>query len=337
MRHSWAVVLALPLLAFRCGVRAEEPPDPYDQSKTPVEVDATDPNAVKIVLVAGSRSHGPGDHEYFAGMALLANMLKQTPNVFPVLVRDGWPKDVKVFDGAKAIVFFSDGRGGHPILQKGRLDLLQKHIDRGVGWVNLHYSVDYPRSAGDRILTWMGGYYDEAVSINPFWKANFKVIPEHPVTRGVKPFAQQDEWYYNMRWCDEMKGVTPLLKAVPPDGTRGTADAKKYPGREEIVAWAFERPDGGRAFGFTGGHSHRNFAHDDLRRLLTNAILWTAKVEIPAEGAPCVLDPKDLTTNLDFKGLDPAAQLKLRDEVKALKARVAELEKENEALKAKAK
>jgi hypothetical protein len=192
-------------------------------------------------------------------------------------------------------------------------------------------------SAGDRILTWMGGYYDEAVSINPFWKANFKVIPEHPVTRGVKPFAQQDEWYYNLRWCDEMKGVTPLLKAVPPDGTRGTADAKKYPGREEIVAWAFERPDGGRAFGFTGGHSHKNFAHVDLRRLLTNAILWTAKVEIPAEGAKCDLDPKDLTTNLDFKGLDPAAQLKLRDEVKALKARVAELEKENEALKAKAK
>ncbi|MGD0093305.1 MAG: ThuA domain-containing protein [Planctomycetota bacterium] len=302
MRYTSCLPAVLALLALGAGTRAEEEVDPYDQSKVPLEVEPTDPNAIKIVLVAGSKSHGPNDHEYFAGLALLANMLRQTPNVFPVMAREGWPKNEKIFEGAKSIAFFSDGRAGHPIVKPGRMDILQKYIDQGAGWVNIHYAVDYPPAVGDRILTWMGGYYDVGCSVNPFWVADFKSIPEHPVTRGLKPFTARDEWYYNMRFCEGMKGVTPLLQAVPPDNTRGTADAKKYPGRAEIVAWAFERPNGGRSFGFTGGHSHKFFEEVNFRRIITNALLWTAKVEVPADGAKVDLDPKDLMRYLDDKG-----------------------------------
>src|SRR6516165_3501484 len=65
--------------------------DPYDQSKVPLEVQPTDPAQTMIVLVAGHQSHGPGDHEFFAGSAILMKMLKETPGVFPVMARDGWP------------------------------------------------------------------------------------------------------------------------------------------------------------------------------------------------------------------------------------------------------
>jgi hypothetical protein len=65
--------------------------DPYDQSGVPLEVQPPDPGLTKIVLVAGRRSHGPGEHEFFAGCALLMKLLKQSPGVFPVLARDGWP------------------------------------------------------------------------------------------------------------------------------------------------------------------------------------------------------------------------------------------------------
>src|SRR5256885_7167668 len=51
------------------------------------------------------------------------------------------------------------------------------------------------------------------------------------------------------------------------------------------MAWAFERADGGRSFGFTGGHVHNNWANEDYRRLMVNAILWSAKIDVPAEGA----------------------------------------------------
>src|SRR5262245_36929099 len=108
--------------------RAAEP-DPYDQSGVPLEVQPTDLKAVKIVLVAGRQSHGPGEHEFFAGCALLMKLLKQTPGVAPVMVRDGWPKNPKTFENAKAVVFFMDGGGGHPIIQKGHREVVQKLID----------------------------------------------------------------------------------------------------------------------------------------------------------------------------------------------------------------
>src|SRR5262249_48221766 len=133
------------------------------------------------------------------------------------------------------------------------------------------------------------------------WKGEFQSLPEHPITRGVKPFTIQDEWYYNMRWAPDMKGVTPILKATPPDNTRRTAAAAEHKGREEILAWAFERPDGGRSFGFTGGHFHRNWGDDNFRRLVVNAILWSAKLEVPKDGTKVLLDPAELKKNLDRK------------------------------------
>jgi len=91
------------------------------------------------------------------------------------------------------------------------------------------------------------------------------------------------------------------LKATPPDNVRGTPAAKEHPGRSEIVAWAFERGNSGRSFGFTGGHFHRNWGDENFRRLVTNAILWTAKVDVPKNGAKVELDAAELKKNLDRK------------------------------------
>jgi type 1 glutamine amidotransferase len=293
-------VRILALATFAVGGVVAADVDPYDQSKVPLEVDTTDASLTKIVLVAGSKSHGPGDHEFFAGCAILMDMLKQTPGVFPVMARDGWPRNEAIFKGAKSVLFYMDGRGGHPVAK--HFDVLQPLIDQGVGWVNLHYAVDYTPKDGAKVIEWMGGFYDAEISINPHWDADFSALPDHPVSRGVKPFKIRDEWYYNMRWLPDQSKVVPLLQAVPPDNTRGTPDAKSHPGRSEVTAWAYERANGGRAFGFTGGHTHRNWANDDFRRLVVNAILWTAKVEVPKEGAPCVLAPGAIERNLDDKG-----------------------------------
>ncbi len=300
-------ILAAVLMIAAPVVRAEDKAavDPFDQSKVPLEVDTDDTKLTKIVLVAGSKSHGPGEHEFFAGSAILMKLLQETPGVFPVMARDGWPKNEKIFENAKAIVFYMDGGGGHPLLRKGHMDLMQTYIDKGVGFVNLHYAVEYPKGpeAGDRILKWLAGYYETGYSINPTWKANYKELPEHAITRGVKPFSIQDEWYYNMRWAEDKTGVTELLRDAPPDGTRGTPDAKAHPGRIETMAWAFERPGDahGRSFGFTGGHFHQNWGDENYRRLVTNAILWSAHVEVPKEGAKVDLDPAELKKNMDKK------------------------------------
>jgi type 1 glutamine amidotransferase len=228
-------------------------------------------------------------------------LLQETPGVFPVMVKNGWPQNPKTFESAKAVVFFMDGGNGHPIIQKEHREVVQKLIDQGVGFVNLHYAVEYPRSQSDHVLAWLGGYYETGFSTNPHWKADFQGLPEHAITLGVKPFGIQDEWYFNIRFAPASRNLTPILKATPPDDKRGTADAKSHPGREEIVAWAFERADGGRSFGFTGGHFHRNWGDENFRRLVVNAILWTAKLDVPPGGAKVDLDPAELNKNLDTK------------------------------------
>jgi type 1 glutamine amidotransferase len=301
-RLNWfsiSILLAVGLVGVeRRGVAKD---DPYDQSKVPLEVQPSDSSLAKIVLVAGHKSHGKGEHEFFAGCSVLMKLLQENPGVFPVMARDGWPKNPKTFEGAKSVVFFMDGGGGHPIIQKNRMETIQRLMDEGVGFVNIHYAVEYPKKQGEQILSWLGGYYETGYSINPHWMADIKTLPDHPVTYGVKPVAIQDEWYYNIRFEPNMKGVTPILKAIPPDSTRGTPEAEKHPGREEILAWTFDRANGGRSFGFTGAHFHKNWGDPNFRRLVVNAILWSAKLEVPKTGAKVDLDPADLNKNLDRK------------------------------------
>jgi type 1 glutamine amidotransferase len=276
--------------------------DPYDQSGVPLEKQPTDPALNKIVLVAGHASHGPREHEFFAGCAVLMKLLQETPGVYPVMARDGWPKNPEeTFKDAKAVVFYMDGGGSHPIISPPHMAVVKKLMDDKVGFVNLHYAVEYPKEKADPILSWLGGYYETAYSINPTYLGEIKSLPDHPITRGVKPFSIKDEWYYNIRFDPEMKGVTPILRATPPDNTRTTEDAKKHPGREETLAWAFERANGGRSFGFTGGHYHDNWGDENFRRLVVNAILWTAKIDVPKEGARVELDAAELNKNLDKK------------------------------------
>jgi len=306
MRH---LVAGWFLLSLSVMASAQEPPadDPkrYDQSSIRLEEDSPDPSLAKIVLVAGSKSHGPGDHEFFSGCVILMKMLKQTPGVWPVMVRDGWPKNEKIFDGAKCVVFYMDGGGGHPIIS--RPDRIQRITDltaKGVGFVNLHYAVEYPSKFNQSVFGWLGGYYETGFSTNPHWDADFKELPEHPITRGVKPFKIRDEWYFNIRFDGDMKGVTPILQSAPPDNVRGTAAAKKFPGRTEVVAWTYDRSGGGRSFGFTGGHTHKNWGDPNFRRLVTNAILWCAQIEVPKDGAKVQFDNKELYWHMDNKGFN---------------------------------
>ena len=301
-----AAPAAAALLAIPAPTRADNAPaaNPYDQSKVPLEAEPpADFKGKRILLVAGRKSHGPGDHEFFAGTAVLMNLLKQTEGVWPIMAREGWPKNEKLFDSADAVVMYMDGGGGHPAIAKPeRIALIDKQLARGAGWVNVHYAVEYPAKVGVTVQNWLGGYYETGFSINPHWDAQIRSLPKHEITRGVKPFTIRDEWYYNMRFVDHLKNVTPILQALPPDGTRGTPAAKARKGEIETLAWAYERDGGGRSFGFTGAHFHRNWANENFRRVVVNAVLWSAKIPVPEGGAKVAFDPADLNKNLDWKG-----------------------------------
>lgn len=278
----------------------------------------------KIVLVAGKPSHPPRMHEFNAGVQLIKKSLKDFKGLDVQLSLNGWPKNEELFDGAKAVVFYMDGGGRHEVVQeKGRrLKMVDEWANQGVGLGFMHYGVEVvAEQAGEEFQRWIGGHYEHMFSCNPIWEPQFDAFPEHPITNGVKPFKAKDEWYFNMRFhaglnaevkyaeTDTLK-FWPILVARPSDAVR---DGKyvwpqgPYPhiqaskGRAEAMMWAVERKDGGRGFGFTGGHFHDNWGNDEYRKTVLNALAWLAKVEVPKDGIESQVTREDLDSNLDPK------------------------------------
>ncbi|RMG38982.1 MAG: DUF1080 domain-containing protein, partial [Planctomycetota bacterium] len=243
-------------------------------SQSAVPTAAKAPQKKKIVFIAGPRSHGFAAHEHKAGCMLLAKAINENvPQAEAVVVTNGWPKDSSILDDAASIVVYSDGGGRHPLL--GHLDEVNALMKKGVGLACIHYAVEVPKGpAGEKFLEWIGGYFETNWSVNPHWTANFRKLPEHPITNGVRPFAINDEWYYHMRFREGLEGITPILSDLPPASTLNRPDGPHSNNphvREAVlkrkepqhVAWAYQRPDGGRGFGFTGGHVHWNWGHND--------------------------------------------------------------------------
>ncbi len=279
-----------------------------------VQLSAPAAEKKNIVLIAGKQSHGPGAHEHNAGVQLLAKCLRAAvPELVEVKVHLNaeWPAEEEI-KSADTILIYADGFTMHPALQGDHLQQLSVEMKRGCGFMALHWATEVPKNKGEaEFLDWMGGYCDPSWSVNPHWQADFTTLPEHPITSGVHPFSTNDEWYFHMRFREGMASVRPILTAVPPDSTMSRPDgmrsgnpdvrkdvANKVP---QHVAWAAERTGGGRGFGFTGGHFHKGWANNDQRKLVLNAILWTAKAAVPANGVESVVTEEDLKQNLDPK------------------------------------
>ena len=272
---------------------------------------AEDGRKRRLVMVAGAPSHPAGMHEFNAGVWLLNKALAEVPGLETVVHHGGWPKDRNFFDGADGILLYSDGGPGHMALQGENLEVLRRLMAQGVGLMCAHYAVEVPKDRGaEEWRAWIGGCYEKDFSCNPLWEPKFAAFPKHPICNGVQPFAVRDEWYFNMRFRPEMKGVTPLLTATPSDQVRNGPyvwpagpyqhiQAEK--GRAEHLMWCVERPDGGRGVGFTGGHFHRNWGDDNFRKIVANALCWISKVEVPAAGVGSTIAPADLERQLDPK------------------------------------
>ncbi len=262
----------------------------------------------RVVLVAGERSHGYGTHEFRAGARLLANALAESGLPLEVAVHEGgWPASAEGWlDGADALVLYMDGGAEHPVL--AHLDDVEAHVARGGGLFVMHYALEVPTGpASEAFRRWIGGSYEDRFSTNPVWRAELE-IADHPAARGVAAFAADDEWYFNLRLDTASPGFRPLLRAVPDDEARENPTWPRTPhssvldarGRTEILAWTFERPDGGRGAGFTGGHFHWNWGRDAYRRLVLNTIAWVAGAPVPEGGVPSpAIDFETLRANQD--------------------------------------
>ena len=242
----------------------------------------------KIVFIAGENGHHPNQPT----IRLLRACLDASPDAEGVSTEYHfvWPQQPSTLDDSAAIVVMSEGPNKkgmeHPIFQGDRTGSMDKLMRKGVGLVCIHYTLYATQEIqAPKLLAWLGAYYDfqgygssHGVSRKPL--ACTPATPEHPICRGWQRFSvAQNEFYHDLRFASGGGRITPILTAPfrteKPDG--------------QVVAWAFERADGGRAFGFGGGHFYENLAVDPLRTMLLNAILWVAKVDVPPRGVRSVI------------------------------------------------
>ncbi|MEY3000116.1 MAG: hypothetical protein RL648_330 [Verrucomicrobiota bacterium] len=284
-----------------------------------IELRVLEPEDKKeILFLAGKNSHAPGAHEHHAGCHLLARSLNESGlDVIAQVVTEGaWPEPWVGYDKPDAVVMYCDGYTHHMALE--HQERLARLTEAGVGVACIHFATEVePDKLGDTFLDWLGGYFSVNWSVNPHWTASFESLPDHPVANGVRPFSILDEWYYHLRFRPDMEGVTPILSALPQletltkraaDPLRGSNPAVMeavQEGEPQVVAWASVHPETmGRGFGFTGGHFHKNWQHDDFRKVVLNGLYWTAGGTVPPNGVPS-RTPSDLDLLLNQKAPKP--------------------------------
>jgi len=231
-------------------------------------------NRKTVLLLGQRRDHPPGSHEYMPGLRVLAKCLEQFPSLQVKLVAadEPWPEGPDLLAEADGVVLYL-GQGGRWIqLDEKRLQAIEQLAARGAGIVALHWAIGakddkYIEPHRSLIGAVHGGHDRKYIITTTLVRV---ARPQHPIAFGIGSFTLKDEFYYRLKFAAKGK-VIPILQV--------TIDEKC-----ETVAWAYERPDGGRSFGFSGLHFHDNWRLPECRRLVTQAVLWTLRLPVPSQG-----------------------------------------------------
>ena len=212
---------------------------------------------LNIVLVAGQKDHGPGEHDYPAWQTQWGQLLAAAPNL---VVSAAWdfPNEEQMA-GADVLIFFQKGAWNDD-----RARQLDAYQARGGGAVYIHWAVN----GDDRVA-------DFSTRIGLASKGNsirYRHGPltldmhntDHPIMRNIDRLTLYDESYWML--TGDLKNVTLL----------GTSTEE---GEATPQIWAYEK-NAGRVFVSIPGHYSWTFDDPIFRTLLLRGIAWTAKEQV---------------------------------------------------------
>jgi len=240
----------------------------------------------RVLLIGqGPDGHPRATHEYNAAAHLMAKLLSRTERLQTIAVSaDGeWKEGPELLDGVDAVVVFVS-QGAHWIQEDAaRLAAFQKLARRGGGLICLHWGMGTQDAKNIKaFVDLFGGCHGGPDRRYKVVDVRTKLVADsHPILRGIEPLDVHEEFYFKLKTPKSTDGFVPLIKVAIED-------------EDHTVSWAWERPDGGRSFGFTGLHFHDNWKHDAYRRLMTQAVHWVLKRDPAQDGDLVPLSSVDL-------------------------------------------
>jgi type 1 glutamine amidotransferase len=228
----------------------------------------------KTLLLLWQRpdGHPPQTHEYQSGLAELAKLLEQVDGLHVRMVNadEPWtdgPELLETADGA--VLFLAEGARWIQADPR-RYEAFAQLASRRGGLSVLHWGMG-TRAAEpiERFVKLFGACHGGPDRKYQVVETDVRIVDSaHPATAGLADFRVRDEFYYQLKRVMPDAGLHPLVQAVIDE-------------RPEMVAWAYDRPDGGRSFGFSGLHFHENWKRAEYRTLVKQGVLWTMK--LPSE------------------------------------------------------
>jgi type 1 glutamine amidotransferase len=237
-----------------------------------------------LLLAQGPDGHMPTTHEYVPGLTILKKCLAPVKGLDIQLVRadEPWATGPELIGRADGVVLFLCEGGKWMNAEPKRLGALKALAARGGGIVGLHWGIGAKDVKNvDSCLQLLGGCHGGPDRKYKIVETKFEVAEsKHPIVHKIQSFTVKEEFYYQLKLAKNGK-LSPLVRAA-------------IDGKDETVAWAWERPDAGRSFGFTGLHFHDNWGHESYRRMVAQGVLWTLKLPIPEGGLPVAVTDEDL-------------------------------------------
>lgn len=228
--------------------RFSPPHGPGDMS----DADAARP--MTVLLVAGPKDHGPGEHDYPAWQKRWATLLALAEGV-KVEQADSWPTPAQ-WDAANVAVFYS----ANPAWTADKAKDLDRFLARGGGLVFLHWAV-HGRDAVEPLAERIGLASRQGVTKYRHGALDLIVRDaDHPITRGFDKVHFVDETYWDL--AGDVSRIHLLADAVEDGAPRPQLWTRQH-GK-------------GRVFVSILGHYSWTFDDPLFRLLLLRGICWTA-------------------------------------------------------------
>jgi hypothetical protein len=219
---------------------------------------------IKIVLAAGKKDHGKGEHDYPAWQKAWAELFKQAKGV-EVHTAWEWPTKEQ-FAAADAIVFYQHGDW-----TPERAADVDAFLARGGGLVYIHWAVDGRTAPGAEDFAKRIGLAAPNGNIKyrhgPL-DLKFNAGAKHPISRNFAGMKFVDESYWR------------LLGALKKERVIATQEED---GADHPLFWTVEHgaDDSGKTPGrvFVSIPGHYSWTFDDplFRVLILRGIAWTAR------------------------------------------------------------